>query len=40
MTDDSAIGDIESTAHDADIDSDMEYRHQPIYYPSQSGSQR
>ncbi|VEN46370.1 unnamed protein product [Callosobruchus maculatus] len=39
MTDDSAIGDVESTAHDADIDSDMEYRHRPIYYPTQSGTQ-
>ncbi|XP_072381663.1 mitogen-activated protein kinase-binding protein 1 isoform X2 [Diabrotica undecimpunctata] len=39
MTDDSAIGDVESNAHDGDIDSDMEYRHRPIYYPSQSGSQ-
>ncbi|XP_056630117.1 mitogen-activated protein kinase-binding protein 1 isoform X3 [Diorhabda sublineata] len=39
MTDDSAIGDVECTAHDADIDSDMEYRHRPIYYPTQSGSQ-
>lgn len=40
MTDDSAIGDAESTAHDADIDSDAEYRHRPIYYPSQSGTAR
>nr|CAI5844434.1 unnamed protein product [Callosobruchus analis] len=39
MTDDSAIGDVESTAHDGDIDSDMEYRHRPIYYPTQSGTQ-
>ncbi|KAJ8956105.1 hypothetical protein NQ318_016559 [Aromia moschata] len=42
MTDDSAIGDAESTAHDGDIDSDNEYRHRPIYYPSQgtvSGSE-
>lgn len=38
MTDDSAIGDAESTAHDGDIDSDAEYRHRPIYYPSQSGT--
>lgn len=40
MTDDSAIGDAESTAHDGDIDSDAEYRHRPIYYPSQSGTAR
>lgn len=40
MTDDSAIGDVESTAHDGDIDSDMEYRQRPIYYPTQSGSAR
>ncbi|XP_031332032.1 mitogen-activated protein kinase-binding protein 1 isoform X3 [Photinus pyralis] len=44
LTDDSAVGgsvrdtDIESTAHDADIDSDQEYRHQPLYYPSQVDS--
>ncbi|KAK4878078.1 hypothetical protein RN001_010584 [Aquatica leii] len=44
LTDDSALGgsvrdtDIESTAHDADIDSDQEYRHQPLYYPSQIDS--
>ncbi|KAJ8969563.1 hypothetical protein NQ314_001684 [Rhamnusium bicolor] len=38
MTDDSAIGDAESTAHDGDIDSDNEYRHRPIYYPSQTGT--
>lgn len=40
MTDDSAIGDGESTVHDADIDSDIEYRQRPIYYPTQSGTQR
>ncbi|CAH1107789.1 unnamed protein product, partial [Psylliodes chrysocephalus] len=39
MTDDSAIGDVESAAHDGDIDSDHEYRTRPIYYPSQSGTQ-
>ncbi|XP_074041740.1 WD repeat domain 62 isoform X2 [Leptinotarsa decemlineata] len=39
MTDDSAIGDAESTAHDGDIDSDNDYRHRPIYYPTQTGSQ-
>ncbi|CAH1118398.1 unnamed protein product [Phaedon cochleariae] len=39
MTDDSAIGDAESTAHDGDIDSDNEYRHRAIYYPSQSAAQ-
>ncbi|KAK5638850.1 hypothetical protein RI129_013145 [Pyrocoelia pectoralis] len=44
LTDDSAVGgsvrdtDIESTAHDGDIDSDQEYRHQPLYYPSQVDS--
>ncbi|XP_025834885.1 WD repeat-containing protein 62 isoform X3 [Agrilus planipennis] len=44
LTDDSAIGgsvrdtDLESTAHDADIDSDQEYKHQPMYYPSQIDS--
>ncbi|CAG9861239.1 unnamed protein product [Phyllotreta striolata] len=38
MTDDSALGDVESTAHDGDIDSDHEYRHRPIYYPSQTNS--
>lgn len=36
MTDDSAIGETESTAHDADIDSDHEYRQRPVYYPSQN----
>lgn len=35
MTDDSAIGDAESTAHDGDIDSDNDYRHRPLYYPNQ-----
>lgn len=40
MTDDSAIGDVELTAHDADIDSDVEYRHRALYYPAQSGSLR
>lgn len=40
MTDDSAIGDAESTAHDADIDSDIEYKQRPIYYPTQTGTQR
>ncbi|XP_049824929.1 mitogen-activated protein kinase-binding protein 1 isoform X3 [Aethina tumida] len=42
MTDDSAIGDAESTAHDGDIDSDNDYRHRPLYYPNQdpaSGSE-
>lgn len=34
MTDDSAIGETESTAHDADIDSDHEYGKRPLYYPS------
>ncbi|XP_071057236.1 WD repeat-containing protein 62 isoform X2 [Onthophagus taurus] len=51
LTDDSALGslgrdpDTESTAHDADIDSDHEYNrhqrhhhHQPLYYPSQIDS--
>ncbi|KAF5307413.1 hypothetical protein FQR65_LT06927 [Abscondita terminalis] len=43
LTDDSALGsvrdtDIESTAHDADIDSDQEYRQEPLYYPSQVDS--
>ncbi|CAH0549034.1 unnamed protein product, partial [Brassicogethes aeneus] len=38
MTDDSAIGDVESTAHDGDIDSDNEYRYRPLYYPTQADS--
>uniref|UniRef100_A0AAR5Q0L6 MABP1/WDR62 second WD40 domain-containing protein n=1 Tax=Dendroctonus ponderosae TaxID=77166 RepID=A0AAR5Q0L6_DENPD len=38
MTDDSAIGDAESTAHDGDLDSDSEYRHRPLYYPSLADS--
>ncbi|KRT85576.1 WD40 domain-containing protein, partial [Oryctes borbonicus] len=43
FTDDSALGslrdpDNESTAHDGDIDSDQEYRHQPLYYPTQIDS--
>lgn len=38
MTDDSAIGDIESTAHDGDLDSDTEYRRRPLYYPSLADS--
>lgn len=44
LTDDSALGSLrdpdESTAHDADIDSDQEYRHQPLYYPTQHDSAR
>lgn len=44
LTDDSALGSLrdpdESTAHDADVDSDMEYRHQPLYYPNQHDSAR
>lgn len=40
MTDDSAIGDVESMAHDGDIDSDNDYRHRMTYYPSQQGLQR
>ncbi|XP_060533650.1 mitogen-activated protein kinase-binding protein 1 isoform X2 [Cylas formicarius] len=38
MTDDSAIGDVESTAHDGDIDSDNEYGRNVLYYPSRVGS--
>lgn len=47
LTDDSALGSLrdpdESTAHDADIDSDMDVslslaRHQPLYYPNQQDS--
>ncbi|XP_050299920.1 uncharacterized protein LOC126738571 isoform X2 [Anthonomus grandis grandis] len=38
MTDDSAIGDVESMAHDGDLDSDSEYRSRPLYYPSSVGS--
>jgi hypothetical protein len=29
---------FESAAHDGDIDSDQEYRHRPLYYPSQADS--
>ncbi|KAL1501244.1 hypothetical protein ABEB36_006606 [Hypothenemus hampei] len=38
MTDDSAIGDVESVAHDGDLDSDSDYRHRPLYYPSLANS--
>jgi hypothetical protein len=31
---------FESAAHDGDIDSDQEYRHRPLYYPSQADSAR
>lgn len=37
MTDDSAIGDIDFTAHEGDLDSDTDSRIRPLYYPS-SGS--
>lgn len=44
LTDDSALGSFrdpdESTAHDGDIDSDQEYRHRPLYYPTQHDSAR
>lgn len=30
--------DLESNAHDGDVDSDQEYRHQPLYYPLQIDS--
>ncbi|XP_076254488.1 WD repeat domain 62 isoform X4 [Rhynchophorus ferrugineus] len=38
MTDDSAIGDVESTAHEGDLDSDTDYRHKPLYYPTLADS--
>ncbi|XP_017782013.1 PREDICTED: WD repeat-containing protein 62 isoform X2 [Nicrophorus vespilloides] len=39
LTEDSFVDpELESIAHDGDIDSDQEYRHQPMYYPTQADS--
>ncbi|RZC41906.1 mitogen-activated protein kinase-binding protein 1, partial [Asbolus verrucosus] len=40
MSDNMTDTGFESTAHDGDIDSDHEYRHRPLYYPTQADSAR
>lgn len=42
LTGDSALSSFRDPdeSHDGDIDSDQEYRHQPLYYPSQHDSAR